>query len=154
MNGCINYNERLCNFNSLDMPDTNAFIVISKNYIVSHHFCIYDSSFFSLLCILVLILVAICTKHYVYVALSFLSTMSRTLSVISWFCFLAKKQSLTYFFSTTNHNFLWIHNNNANAFSLLRNTSCLFHCSRHFILFLHFFSLFTLCTSTAYFLTC
>ena len=65
-----------------------------------------------------------------------------------------KTISTIFFISTTNHNFLWIYSNNANAFSLLRNTSCLFHCSRHFILFLHFFSMFTLCTSTAYFLTC
>ena len=27
---------------SWNMPDKTASIVISKNYIVSHHFCIYD----------------------------------------------------------------------------------------------------------------
>ena len=99
-------------------------------------FMMYETSYLWWLWILVIILFAIGTKHFVYVALSFWSTMSRTLFVISWFCFLAKKTiSNIFFISTTNHNFLWIHNNNANAFSLLRNTSCLFHCSRHFISF-------------------
>ena len=138
MNGCIKYNERLCNFNSWDMLDKNAFIVISKNYIVSHQFCICDVwNFISFMTVdFGDNLVCYWNKTFRLRGIEFL--INNELDTICYkliLLFGQKTISNVFFISTTNHNFLWIHNNNANAFSLLRNTSCLVHCSKHFISF-------------------